>query len=75
MTEGAGDYTAICVFGVDPNEEIYLLDVWRKQAAPDESVDRLLDFVRDYKPLAVITESGQLENAPAPFLTKRMSER
>jgi len=47
VTEGAGDYTAICVFGVDPNEDIYLLDVWRKQAAPDESVDRLLDFVRD----------------------------
>jgi predicted phage terminase large subunit-like protein len=75
VTEGRGDYTAICVFAVDPQEDIYLVDVWRRQAAPDESVDRLLDFVRDYKPLVVVTESGQLKNALMPFLKKRMIQR
>jgi predicted phage terminase large subunit-like protein len=75
VTEGRGDYTAVCVFAVDPLEDIYLVDVYRKQSAPDESVDRLLDFVRDYKPMVVVTESGQLKNALAPWLKKRMEQR
>ena len=31
--------------------------------------------MRDYKPLVVVTESGQIKNALAPFIKKRMLER
>ena len=69
------DYTAIVVFGLDPSADIFVLDVWRRQADAATSVDALLDMVRDWKPLVVVTESGQLKNALEPFLRERMNQR
>ena len=69
------DYTAIVVFGLDPSSDIFVLDVWRRQADAATSVDALLDMVRDWKPLVVVTELGQLKNALEPFLRERMNQR
>jgi predicted phage terminase large subunit-like protein len=74
-TDGAGDYTAIVAFGVDPQGDMFILDLWRRQASPDVSVDALLDMVRDFKPFVVVTEAGGLKNAIGPFLKERMSQR
>ena len=52
-SEGKGDHTAIVAFGVDPAGDIFILDVWRRQASPDVSVDQLLDMVRDWRPMVV----------------------
>jgi hypothetical protein len=71
----AADYTAIAVLGLDPAGDIFVLDAWRRQADAATSVDALLDMVRDWKPLVVVTESGQLKNALAPFLKERMHQR
>ena len=67
------DYTAIIVFGLDPSSDIFVLQVWRRQADAATSVDALLDMVRDWKPLVVVTEFGQLKNALEPFLRERMN--
>jgi hypothetical protein len=40
VSENKGDYTAIVAFGVDPASDIFVLDVWRRQATPDVSVER-----------------------------------
>ena len=73
VTDSAtADYTAIVVFGLDPSSDIFVLDVWRRQADAATSVDALLDMVRDWKPLVVVTEAGGLKNAIGPFLTERM---
>jgi predicted phage terminase large subunit-like protein len=74
-TENAGDHTAIVAFGLDPNSDIFVLDVWRRQSAPDVSIGALLDMVRDWKPQCVVTESGQIKNALGPFLREEMNRR
>ena len=62
VTESAtADYTAIIVFGLDPSSDIFVLQVWRRQADAATSVDALLDMVRDWKPLVVVTEFGAAE--------------
>ena len=59
VTESAtADFTAIVVFGLDPSSDIFVLQVWRRQADAATSVDALLDMVRDWKPLVVVTEAG-----------------
>jgi predicted phage terminase large subunit-like protein len=76
VTDAAtADYTAIVVFALDPSSDIFVLDVWRKQADAATSVDALLDMVRDWKPMVVVTEAGGLKNAIGPFLNERMRER
>jgi predicted phage terminase large subunit-like protein len=74
-SEGKGDYTAIVAFGLNPQGDIFVLDVWRRQASPDVGVDALLDMVRDFKPLVIVTEAGGLKNAIGPFLKERMNQR
>ena len=76
VTESAtADYTAIVVFGLDPSSDIFVLDCLRRQCDAATSVDALLDMVRDWKPLCVVTEAGGLKNAIGPFLTERMRQR
>ena len=74
-SEGKGDHTAIVAFGVDPAGDVFILDVWRRQASPDVSVDQLLDMVRDWRPMVVVTEAGGLKNASGAFLKERMNQR
>jgi hypothetical protein len=39
VTADGGDYTVHAVIGVDPEDRMYLLDIWRKQAASNEWVE------------------------------------
>ena len=75
VSAGKGDFTAIVVVGVDPTGDLWLIDMWRKQADSAESVDALLDLVQRWKPIVVATESGQIKSALGPWLRKRMDER
>jgi predicted phage terminase large subunit-like protein len=74
-SEGKGDFSAIVTIAVDPNFDVYVVDVWRKQTTIDKTIDVLLDRCRDYRPLLVATEAGGLYNAVGPFLKSRMIER
>jgi predicted phage terminase large subunit-like protein len=69
------DFTAIVVFGLDPGSDVFVLHVWRRQCDAATSVDALLDTVRDWKPMCVVTEAGGLKNAIGPFLNERMRQR
>jgi len=75
VTEGGGDYTVHVVVGIDPEENIYLLDLWRKQADSSEWVEAFCDLVTDWKPLGWAEEMGQIKAGIGPFLTKRQHER
>jgi predicted phage terminase large subunit-like protein len=70
-----GDYTAIVAFGVDPAGDIFVLDVFRRQVSPDVSISALLDMVRDWRPMVIVTEAGGLKNALGPFLKEQMNLR
>lgn len=75
VTDGAGDYTVHIVVGVDPDGQLWLLDVWRAQTDSAEWVESFCDLVQLWRPIAWAEESGQIKSGVGPFLIKRMRER
>ena len=75
VTEGSGDLSEHGVFGVDQNANIYVLDWWRGQTAPDIWIERKCDLVLKHRPLMWFGESGVIRRAVEPFMMKRMQER
>ena len=74
VTEDGGDYTVHIVVGIDPEDNIYVLDIWRAQTTSDVWIQAWLDLVREHKPLMWVEESGQIIKSIGPFLEKRMRE-
>ena len=74
VTDGDGDYTVHVIVGVDPDDNIYVLDLWRGQTSSDRWIDAMLDLVRQHKPLMWVEEQGQIIKSIGPFLDKRMRE-
>lgn len=75
VTGDGGDYTVHIVAGVDPEDRIYILDLWRKQAASDEWVASFCDLVLEHKPIGWAEETGQIKAGVGPFLTKEQRRR
>lgn len=75
VTEDGGDFTELGVFGIDHDENIYIIDWWSGQSTADVWIDALLDLVHQYRPLAFFGETGQIRRAIEPFLVKRCKER
>ena len=74
VTADGGDYTVHGVVGVDPDDDIYIIDLWRNQTVSDVWIEAFLDLVRMHKPLTWAEESGQIIKSVGPFITKRMRE-
>lgn len=75
VTADGGDYTVHVVVGIDPESRIYLLDLWRGQAASDTWVEAFCDLVKKWKPIGWAEETGQIKAGVGPFLLRRMLER
>ena len=75
VTEDDGDFTEMLVWGVDPKDEIYLVDGFRGQINSLEIAEQFCDFVEQYEPTCHIGESGVIRRAIEPLLRKRMRER
>ena len=75
VTSNGGDYTCHVVVGIDPEERMYLLDLWRGQAASDIWVESLCDLIDAWKPIGWAEESGQITSGLGPFLIRRLLER
>ena len=80
VSDGRGDRTVHGVVGVsraDGNSRVnlYLLDMWFRQASTDVGVDAFLDLVKQWRPIGWASEKGQLANAIEPFLRQRQRER
>lgn len=75
VTADGGDYTVHAVVGLDPEGRMYLLDLWRKQAASDEWVEAFCDLVREWKPVGWAEEQGQIRAGVGPYLDRRQRER
>lgn len=74
VTEGGGDYTEHGIFGVDAKGRIYQLDWWHGQTSADEWIDRKLDLIRKWRPIAWFGEAGVIQKAVEPMLRRRMIE-
>ena len=75
VTEDGGDYTVHAVVGVDPEDRMYLLDLWREQAASDVWVEAFCDLVVEHNPIGWAEEMGQIKSGVGPFLTKQQRAR
>jgi predicted phage terminase large subunit-like protein len=75
VTSDGGDYTVHVVIGIDPDERVYLLDLWRGQTASDVWVEAFCDLVQRWKPIGWAEEAGQIKGGVGPFLLKRQIER
>jgi predicted phage terminase large subunit-like protein len=78
VTDEAGspdpDYTVHQVWGVDPEWNLYLLDMWRGRTLADEWVLQFVRLVKKWKPLMAVEEGGQIIKSVGPFLTRIMQE-
>lgn len=54
---------------------MYLLDLWRKQAASDVWVEAFCDLVKDWKPIGWAEEQGQIRAGVGPYIDRRQRER
>ena len=75
ITAKGGDYTVHGIFGVDRNDDIYLIDLWRQQTTSDVWIDAFLDLVKKHKPIQWAEEQGQIIKSLDPFINKRSQER
>jgi predicted phage terminase large subunit-like protein len=75
VSSGMGDYTVHAVVGLDPEGRMYLLDLWRKQAASDVWVEAFCDLVKQWKPIGWAEEQGQIRAGIGPYLDRRQRER
>jgi len=75
VTADGGDYTVHVVAGVDPDDNLYVLDVWRSRSESHIWVESFLDMVAAHKPLNWGEEQGQIIKSLGPFIDKRMRER
>lgn len=75
VTDGGGDYTEHGVFGVDSNDNIYVLDWWRGQTAAHEWIESMADLVNEHLPSCWFGESGVIRRSIEPALIKRLQER
>jgi predicted phage terminase large subunit-like protein len=75
VTAGGGDFTEHGVFGVDPLGNLYVLDWWRGQTAPDGWVEAQCNLILRHRPVCWFGEKGMIEKAVRPYLTQRMNER
>ncbi|MHB8272832.1 phage terminase large subunit [Bradyrhizobium sp.] len=75
VTADGGDYTVHIVIGLDPEGRMYVLDLWRQQAASDVWVEAFCDLVIAWKPLAWAEEQGQIRAGIGPYLDRRQRER
>lgn len=75
VTADGGDYTVHIVVGIDPENRMYVLDLWRQQASSDVWVDAFCELVREWKPLEWAEEQGQIKAGVGPFLERRQQEK
>jgi predicted phage terminase large subunit-like protein len=75
VTSGGGDYTVHVIVGIDSDDRMWLLDLWRQKASSEVWVDAFCDLVLKWRPVGWAEETGQIKSGVGPFLVKRMMER
>jgi predicted phage terminase large subunit-like protein len=75
VTDGGGDYTVHRIWGINHAGDVLRVDGWRGQTSSDVWIERKLDLIAKYKPLAWFGEGGVIQKAVEPMLRRRMRER
>ena len=73
--DGAGDWTVHIIVGVDSNQELWVLDVWRQQSQSNVWVESAIDLMQEWRPIRWFEENSVINKSVGPFLVQRMKER
>ena len=74
VTADGGDFTVHGVAGLDPDDNLYLLDWWRARTDSAAWVDAWVALVTRWRPVEWGEEAGQISKSLGPFLDKRQRE-
>lgn len=74
VTDGGGDYTVHGVFGLDTQDNIYVIDWWRGQKASLDWVEQLILMIKAHKPVTWFEEGGVIFKSLDPLISKRQRE-
>jgi len=69
------DYTAIAVIGVDESNNWFLVDGFFGRVKPDETIDRIFEFVAKWKPASVVLEKVAFQLSMKTFIQNEMIKR
>lgn len=75
VSEDKGDFTEHSVWGIDPDNNIYLVDNWHGQTTPDVWINSALEFVRQYDLNVWFGEGGVIRRSVEPFIKKAMEDQ
>jgi predicted phage terminase large subunit-like protein len=75
VTADGGDWTCHVVVGVDSENRIYLLDLWRGQTSSDAWIEQWCQLVKEWQPLDWAEEKGQIAAGLGPFIEQEASRR
>jgi len=73
--DNAGDWTVHIVVGVDSQQHIWVLDLWRAQSQSDVWVESAIDLMKTWQPVRWFEENSVINKSIGPFLVQRMRER
>jgi len=74
VSDNTGDWTVHLIFGMDTEDNIYLLDMWRDKKNSAVWVEAFIGLVRKWKPMKWAEESGQIQKSMGPYISKRQRE-
>ncbi len=75
VTPDGGDWTECGIAGIAPDGSIYLLDWWRGQTGPEIWIERQIDMIAKWRPLAWFGETGPIRRATEGRIKQRMIDR
>lgn len=70
VTADGGDFTVHIVCAIDPMRRLWIVDLWRAQVSADVWIREWVNLVKRWKPLQWGEETGQINSAIGPFLTR-----
>lgn len=72
--DGSGDYTVHIVGALDEDDNLHILDCWRKQTTTDVWIDQMKSMVRSWQPLEWGEENGVIIKAVSPQIDAKLGE-
>ena len=75
MTADGGDWTVHLIGGVDEEDRLWLLDLWRDRTKPERWVEAFCDLVIEHKPIGWAEENVQITSGIGPYLDSRQRVR
>lgn len=73
-TKSYSDYTVMVIAGVDSKGIIWIMDVVRKKMKSDESVAKMVELIKKYKPIQWFAASDQISKSIGPFLKAQLRD-